>query len=282
METYGIGIDKFLATDAGIVYLDIRDRILPYLRTQLENAERAGVNIKGKVKALDRVRTRLDDVRIALSEVLRACEGDIGGIPFREAVLGRSDAGPCADEVNAACNAFGEWARNANAGMEGLCTVLDRACSENEEGRKCMEEFYGVFRCAMDFWSTAMDVYICDYVFENVEMKFKKKVCKDIIKFMPDALALGEAFLELHNREKFDFGQNTEYILARAEEVVDAADNRLQVYRKVRNYAEKFGMPAAFDEWRRGLEVSKQFAERQSSSGGGAGNLVEYQQRKEL
>ena len=34
METYGISIDKFLATDAGIVYLDIRDRILPYLREQ--------------------------------------------------------------------------------------------------------------------------------------------------------------------------------------------------------------------------------------------------------
>ena len=32
METYGISIEKFLATDAGIMYLDIRDRILPYLR----------------------------------------------------------------------------------------------------------------------------------------------------------------------------------------------------------------------------------------------------------
>ena len=62
--------------------------------------------------------------------------------------------------------------------------------------------------------------------------------------------------------QKFDFGQNTEYILSRAEEVVDAADNRLQVYRKVRNCAEKFGMPAAFEEWRRGLEVSRQLAEQ--------------------
>ena len=39
METYGVDIGKFLVTDAGIVYLDIRDRILPYLHSQHENAE---------------------------------------------------------------------------------------------------------------------------------------------------------------------------------------------------------------------------------------------------
>ena len=188
METCGISIDKFLATDAGIVYLDIRDRILPYLRAQHENAERACVNIRSKLKTFEEIRSRLDNVGTALSEISRICDGDLGGIPFREAVLGRRDAEPCADDVNAACDAFAKWAQNANVGMDGLRKVLDSACSENEEGRKCMEEFAGVFRCATDFWSTAMDVYICDYVFENVEMKFKKKICKDIIKFLPNAI----------------------------------------------------------------------------------------------
>ena len=125
-----------------------------------------------------------------------------------------------------------------------------------------MEEFAGVFRCATDFWSMAMDVYMCDYVFENVEMKFKKKVCKDIIKFMPNVIVRGEAFLDLHDHGKFDFGKNTEFILTRAKEVVEAAGNRLQVYREARNYAEEFGMPAAFEQWKRSLEFSKRLAEQ--------------------
>ena len=262
METYGISIDKFLATDAGIVYLDIRDRILPYLRAQHENAELAGVNIRSKLKIFEEIRSRLDNVGTALSEISRICDGDLGGIPFREAVLGRRDAEPCADDVNAACDAFAKWAQNANVGMDGLRKVLDSACSENDEGRKCMEEFAGVFRCATDFWSTAMDVYICDYVFENVEMKFKKKVCKDIIKFLPNAIVRGKAFLDLYGHGKFDFGKNTEFILTRAEEVVEAAENRLKVYREARNFAEKFGMPAAFEQWKRGLEISRQLAEQ--------------------
>lgn len=156
METYGVDIGKFLVTDAGIVYLDIRDRILPYLRAQHENAELAGVNIRSKLKIFEEIRSRLD----------------------------------------------------------------------------------------------------------NVEMKFKKKVCKDIIKFLPNAIVRGKAFLDLYGHGKFDFGKNTEFILARAEEVVEAAENRLKVYREARNFAEKFGMPAAFEQWKRGLEISRQLAEQ--------------------
>ena len=113
---------------------------------------------------------------------------------------------------------------------------------------------------AIDFWDAAADVYVCDYIFENAEMKYKMKVCRDIIKPMPEIIRSGEAFLNRCDAQKFDFGKNHEHVIEMAEEAVDVATNRLDVYRNVRSIAEDSGIAAAFADWRRAYEVSARLA----------------------
>ena len=79
---------------------------------------------------------------------------------------------------------------------------------------------------------------------------------------LPDVLQEGRKFLTRLDREKFNFGKNREYIRAKAEEVVQAAANRYDIYRRVKGLIEDKGIAAAFDEWKMSYEYSKQLAQR--------------------
>jgi hypothetical protein len=258
METYGVSLESFLKTAAGTVYADIHDKILPYLRKQESDCLGALDSQRRILKELDGFRNRLEFVRTELADLSQKAEGEICGRPFRKAVALRIKPEENDSKVDAACEAFARWSGNSVAATDGF--AVHDACATNTEGVKCMKEFSAVFRMAIDFWNDAADIYICDYVFENAEMKFKIKICRDIIKAMPIIIRSGEAFLNRCDAQKFDFGKNHERVIEMAEEAVGGAKNRLGFYRKVRSMAEDSGIAAAFAEWRRSYEFSTRMA----------------------
>ena len=260
METHGVNLEPFLKTAAGTVYADIRDRILPYLRKQEANCLGVLDSQRRILKDLDGFRTRLEFVRTELADLSQKTSSEICGRPFRKAVAFRPKSEENDSEVNAACDTFANWSGNSAAATDGLLNAVRNACATNTEGVKCMREFSAVFRMAIDFWDAAADVYVCDYIFENAEMKYKMKVCRDIIKTMPEIIRSGEAFLNRCDAQKFDFGQNHERVIEMAEEAVGGAMNRLDFYRNVRSMAEDSGIAAAFAEWKRAYDFSARMA----------------------
>ena len=257
METFDVDLAGFLPTDAGIAYANIRDKVLPYLQKLAEECRASYEFHGGVVKELDAFRVKLSGLRDSLIELTRKCEGEICGRSFREILM--FDAGPVAKEIdpNAACAAFNGWANGVDDGTGDLLKAVSRSCENETEGVKCMEEFLSVFRGAIEFWEAAKDVYVCDYVFAQAAMKYKMKICRDIIRLMPTVIQKGEVFLAQCDANKFDFGKNEEYILERADEAVEAAENRLDVYRKAKAVAERSGIGAAFEEWKRCYEAAK-------------------------
>ena len=260
METYGVKLEPFLETDAGSVYADIRDKILPYLRKQEENCLCSLDYQRRKLKELDEFLARLEFVRTELSNLLQKTQSDICGKSFREIVALRPAPEENDFEVGVACEEFANWSGKSAAATDRLLYAVRDACAVNTEGVKCMREFSAVFRMAIDFWNAATDVYVCDYVFQNVEMKYKMKVCRDIVKAMPGIIRSGEAFLDRCDAQKFDFGRNHERVIELAEEAVGVAMNRLDVYRNVRSMAEKSGIDATFEEWKRSYDFSARMA----------------------
>lgn len=260
METYGINLESFLKTAAGTAYADIRDRILPYLRKQAANCLSSLDFQRRILKELDGFRTRLEFVKAELADLSQKSESEIFGKPFRETLAFRPEPEENDSEIAAACKAFSDWSGNSVAATDKLLHKVHDACAVNTEGVKCMREFSTVFRMAIDFWDAAADVYVCDYIFENVEMKYKMKVCRDIVKTMPGIIRTGEAFLNRCDAQKFDFGQNHERVIEMAEEAVGGAMNRLDFYRNVRSMAEDAGIVAAFAEWRRSYDFSARMA----------------------
>ena len=260
METYGAQLESFLRTDAGTVYADIRDKILPYLRKQEADCLGSLDLQRRTLKELDGFRARLEFARAELADLSEKAKSDICGRPFRSAVAFRPEPEESDPEVDTACRAFADWSGNSFAATDKLLHAVHDACAVKTEGIKCMKEFSAVFRMAIDFWDDAADVYVCDYIFANAEMKYKMKICRDIIRAMPVIIQSGEAFLNKCNAQKFDFGSSHERVIELAEEAVGAASNRLYVYRNVRSMAEEDGIGAAFAEWRRSYDFSARLA----------------------
>ena len=249
-----------MRTDAGTVYVDIRDKILPYLRKQEADCLGSLDLQRRTLKELDGFRARLEFARAELADLSEKAKSDICGRPFRSAVAFRPEPEESDPEVDTACKAFADWSGNSFAATDKLLHAVHDACAVKTEGVKCMKEFSAVFRMAIDFWDAAADVYVCDYIFANAEMKYKMKICRDIIKAMPVIIQSGEAFLNKCNAQKFDFGSSHARVIELAEEAVGAASNRLYVYRNVRSMAEGSGIDAAFAEWRRSYDFSARLA----------------------
>ena len=203
METYGLQLESFLKTDAGTVYADIRDKILPYLRKQEADCLDSPDLQRRTLKELDGFRARLEFVRTELADLSQRAGSEICGRPFRSAVAFRPVPEESDSEVDAACKAFADWSGNSFAATDKLLHAVHDACAVKTEGIKCMKEFSAVFRMAIEFWAAAADVYVCDYIFANAEMKYKMKICRDIIKAMPVIIRSGEAFLNRCDARKF-------------------------------------------------------------------------------
>ena len=80
------------------------------------------------------------------------------------------------------------------------------------------------------------------------------------MKFFPEVIEKGSLFLSHCEANKFDFGENAEHIVARAQENVDAAENRLDVYTKVKKMISTLGVATAFDQWKDSFAYSKTLA----------------------
>lgn len=260
METYGVVVEGVLTGNVGVLYADIRDRILPFLRRQ----EAMTLNEKSSHAKLRRTvgdfRTKLVSVLGGIEELSRNGRAAILGRSFRE-ILGKLVI-PMDETIDAdaACDAFNNWVADAVPKTTPLLKVLDAACANYSEGMDCMTEFSDVFRNAVEFWTLALDMLVCDHVFEHVDMKFKTKLCRDLVKFFPEVIEKGSLFLCHYDANKFDFGKSAEYVVTRAQEIVNAAENRWDVYTTVKKMISSAGIVAAFEQWKTALAYSKQLA----------------------
>lgn len=266
METYDVNIDALMATNVGIAIKDIRTSLLPFLRRREEESRRTFEYLQGVKKELEETQARLQTVRTELDALAGIIEGEVGGRGFRETIA--ATAGPIRQivDVDSACASFADWVAGCGRATEGLRSAIGVSLADKAEGVACMTEFLGVFRGAIKFWESALDVYVCDYVFEHSQMKFKTKVCRDIVKMLPPVIQAGNLFLSQFDAGKFDFGKHNEYFRERAVEVVEAAENRLGFYRKIKALIGSRGIAAAFDEWKSANEYSRSLVESNSSS----------------
>ena len=261
METYDVNFDALMATNVGTVIRGIRNSLLPFLHRQEEESRRALEYHQSVKKELEETRARLQSVRSELTALAGKVASEVGGKGFRETLA--TTRGPIKQmvDVDAACASFTDWVAGCDHATEDLQKALDVSLADETEGVACMTEFLGVFRGAIKFWESALDVYVCDYVFEQAQMKYKTKICRDIVKMLPLVIQDGNLFLSQFDAGKFDFGKNNEYFRERADEVVEAAANRLDVYRKVKASIANHGIAATFDEWKHAKEYSKSLAE---------------------
>ena len=260
METYDVNLDALMATNVGIAIKDIRNCLLPFLRRHESEALSSLGYHKGIRGDLEEVLSRLQSVRSELVALEAKIEGGAGGNGFRKILAAPRGLVKQSVDVDVACASFTGWAATCDHATEGLRKAIDTSLANESEGVECLTEFLGIFRGAIKFWESALDVYVCDYVFEHVQMKYKTKLCREIVRVLPPVVQDGRMFLAQFDAGKFDFGKNNEYFRERAEEVVDAAANRLDVYRRVKAMIEDQGIAAAFDEWKRALEYSKSLA----------------------
>ena len=179
------------------------------------------------------VRTRLVSVRNDLAKIRQTLNGTIDGKAFREILNGSKKRLNSDVNVDSIMSSFANWVSGSNDATEGMLKAIDMTYADEREGVACMTEFLGVFKDSVKFWETAIDIYVCDYMFEHVQMKYKTKVCRTIVKILPGALQEGRKFLVRFDGGKFDFGKNSEYVREKAEEVLQAAANWLDVYRSL-------------------------------------------------
>jgi len=242
------------------VYGEIRDKVLPYFRRELESARALFAIEKGHIEKLGAFVAKLDAACAALKDLARESKGTIGSQPFTDVLArGHGSKGLEVDPMQA-CAEFSDWIGGMSAATN-VRLAVQTACASCTEAGKCAEEFISVFATGIEFWELVLDFYLCDYVFEHAEMKYKMKLCRDFIKFFPQVTKKGDAFLTLYDAGKFDLKQNTELMLQWANEVYEQSQNRLQFYRRIKAVAESSGIAQAFEEWKQAVAYSKKLAQ---------------------
>jgi len=261
MNTYDVNLDGFFATEVGRVYGEVRDKILPYLRRERDGVKALYASDAACIEKLRAFASRLDETCTTLKDLVRESNGRIGKQSFTDVLKLRGENKGSAIDASLSCRELADWVGGMDAATSNIRLAVKSVCEHCREAVKCAEEFDVVFATGIEFWELVLDFYLCDYVFEHAEMKYKMKICRDFIKFFPLVTQKGDAFLTLYDRGKYDFKQNTELVLQWANEVYEQSQNRLQFYRHVKIMAESSGMASAFEEWKRAFDYSTKIAE---------------------
>jgi len=261
MNTYDVNLDGFFATEVGRVYGEIRDKILPYLRRERDGAKMLFATEHSFIDRLGAFASRLDTACATLKDLVRESKRDIGTQSFLDVLKRRNKTNGAVSDPSCGCDEFVDWVAGMDVATSSIRCALNKACERCGEAVKCAEEFDAVFATGIEFWETVLDFYLCDYVFEHADMKYKMKICRDFIKFFPQVTQKGNAFLTLFDAGKYDFKQNAELVLQWANEVYEQSQKRLQFYRHVKSMAESCGMASAFEEWKRAFDYSTKIAE---------------------
>ena len=183
METYGVSFEGFQPACGWSMYKNAEEHMIPNLKCEVEHYQKLRDKAGAELAALKGLETDIKGLcksREGLVAKLQASVADSKDTVSDLISKHLHDAQ--GKSVVMLWDGLSDWLEEARPPIEQLAFLYEIACERAKANFRFYEEYAQEYENAIRFWSQTLELERAHWVFENAALKYKTKICREIVK----------------------------------------------------------------------------------------------------
>lgn len=186
MKTYGVSFDGFVPSCGWPMYKHTEEELIPYLRNeavQWRERRDAAANERAALRGL---KADLEGMMKSRDGLVAKLQANISGSKTKV-----NDVMPLAVkaakiETSSTWQELASWLDEAKTPLEQIALFYKHACERADFDLDTFENGLESTEIDIRFWERTLELQRAYWVFEKVELKYKTKICREIVKALAD------------------------------------------------------------------------------------------------
>ena len=241
METYGVSFDGFQPSCGWPMYKHVKEELIPQLKSEVERWRVRRDAAEGERTALKGLKADIDGLVKSRAGLVAKLQASIssGGAKVDDVMpLGVKEA-----EVETDCTwpELSSWLTDAASPLGQISFFYKYACERAEGKLSLFQNCFESTDADIRFWTRTLELQHAYWVFEKVELKYKTKVCRELVKALADYIGDCREQLGRYDSEESRSSALYEYI----EWLLKEAEADLAYYRQIKADIAEVGVEEA-------------------------------------
>ena len=252
METYGVSFEGFEPSCGWPMYKHTEEELIPHLKNE-------AVRWRERRDAAASERTAIKGIGADLEGMMKSRDGlvaklgakvpgrgtkvnDVMPLAVKEAKVETSSSWDEAEvETSSSWDELASWLDASKSSLEQIALFYKHACERAEFNLDFFENCLVSTEIDIQFWERTLELQHAYWVFEKAELKYKTKICRELVKALGDYI--GDCREQLGRFEGKDCSSSA--LHEDLEWLLNEAEADLAYYRQIKADIAEFGVEEA-------------------------------------
>ena len=186
MKTYGVSFDGFVPSCGWPMYKHTEEELIPYLRNEVVQWRERRDAAANERAALRGLKADLEGMMKSRDGLVAKLQANISGSKTKV-----NDVMPLAVkaakiETSSTWQELASWLDEAKTPLEQIASFYKHACERADFDLDTFENCLESTEIDIRFWERTLELQRAYWVFEKAELKYKTKICREIVKALAD------------------------------------------------------------------------------------------------
>jgi len=186
METYGVSFDGFQPSCGWPMYKHVKEELIPQLELEVERWRMRRDAAEGERTAIKGLKADIDGLVKSRAGLVAKLQASIssGGAKVDDVMpLGVKEAEV---ETDVTWPELSSWLADAANPLGQISFFYKHACERADRALDLLQNCFESTVSDIRFWTRTLELQHAYWVFEKVELKYKTKVCRELVKALAD------------------------------------------------------------------------------------------------
>ena len=188
METYGVSFEGFEPSCGWPMYKHTEEELIPHLKNEV-------VRWRERRDAAASERTAIKGIGADLEGMMKSRDGLVAKLGAKVPGSGTkvNDVMPLAVkeakvETSSSWDELASWLDASKSSIDQIALFYKHACERAEFNLDLFENCLASTEIDIRFWERTLELQRAYWVFEKAELKYKTKICRELVKALADYL----------------------------------------------------------------------------------------------
>ena len=189
METYGVSFEGFEPSCGWPMYKHTEEELIPYLKNEIVRWRERRDEAANERSALRGLKADLEGMMKSRDGLVAKLQGKVSG---SETTV--NDVMPLAVkaakvETSSSWDELASWLDESKLPLEQIALFYKHACERADFDLDFFENCLASAEIDIRFWERTLELQRAYWVFEKAELKYKTKICRELVKALVDYIA---------------------------------------------------------------------------------------------
>ena len=186
METYGVSFEGFEPSCGWPLYKYVEEELIPYLKAEVERWRERRDAAADERAALKGLKASLEGMMKSREGLVAKLQAKIPGSETKVNDVMPLGVKEAEVETSSTWQELASWLDEAKSSLEQIALFYKHACERAEFNLDFFENCLVSTEIDIRFWERTLELQRAYWVFEKAELKYKTKICRELVKALGD------------------------------------------------------------------------------------------------